>query len=53
VTGKKWIGYGRLLAEVSGTSCEVYKLPKRAECPQVHGSPSPRSTVYILSDTKL
>jgi len=25
-----WIGYVRLLAEVPSTSCEVYKLPKRA-----------------------
>jgi len=27
VTGKKWIGYARLLAEVPSTSCEMYKLP--------------------------
>jgi len=42
VMGKKWIGYGRLLAEVSS---EVYKLPKRAERPWVTGSPGPGSLV--------
>ena len=32
MTGKKWIGHARLLAEVPSTSieyCEVYKIPRR------------------------
>jgi len=58
MAGKKWIGYARLLAEIRSTSCEVYKLPKRAGHPQVPGSLLPGSTehtyvlavIYLLGD---
>jgi len=40
MTGKKWISYARLLAEVPSTSCEVYKswtpVGPRVLGPQVH-----------------
>ena len=41
MTGKKWIGHARLLAEVPSTSieyCEVYKIL------DPHGSPGPLFT---------
>jgi len=37
--GKKWIGYARLLVEVSSKSYKVYKVPKIAGCLWVLGSP--------------
>jgi len=56
VTGKKWIGYARLLAEVP---CEVFKFPKRTGHPwvpwsqvigpQVHCLYVPQGGHYVIS----
>ena len=48
MTGKKWIGHARLLAEVTSTSikyCEVYKIPRRVGSPWV---PGPRVHCFYL-----